>query len=370
MSERTPLYDSAARAGAVFLEDAGWLMPAHFGDVATEYRQAREGAALFDISHHGKVEMTGADAARFLHNLCTNEIIKLPVDAGCEAFLTTAQAKVVADVLVWHLQAPDGQESLWLDLAPGTAEKVVEHLDRFIISEQVELTDRSREFAQLHLAGPEAKAVLGKALREEMPHLQDLQQMTARFGAEAACQIRRHDPLGLLGYDLVCRNGAAAVVWQALLEAGARPAGLAAYEVLRVEAGTPVDGVDISEANLPQEIGRTERAVSFNKGCYIGQETVARLRTYGHVNRSLVGLKLVTDEAVPRGSRLYRDGKDVGEVTSAVRSPRLQRGIALAYVRRGSQEPGTVLEVETPQGRRAAEVAPLPFTGLAGSGPT
>jgi len=360
MPDRTPLYETAARAGAVFGEDHGWVVPAHFGDATAEYFAARDHAALFDVSHHGKVELTGADAGRFLHNLCTNDILGLRPGTGCEAFLTTGQAKIVAHVLVYRQVPADGGEAFWLDVGPGMAEKVIKHLDRYIISEQVELADRTVEFAQLHLAGPEAPGVLQRAGVEEAGRLQDLQQTEHGLGSASRCSIRRHDPLGVPGYDVVCRAADAVAVWQALTPAGARPAGAQAYQVLRVEAGTPLNGADIDETNLPQELGRTERAVSFTKGCYIGQETIARIRTYGHVNRSLVSLVITGGDAVPHGSKLYRDGKEVGLVTSSAMSPRSAATVALGYVRRGNQEPGTSLEVETGEARRGAAVVSPP----------
>src|SRR5262249_40130405 len=136
------------------------------------------------------------------------------------------------------------------------------------------------------------------------------------------------------------------------------PAGLETYHVLRVEAGTPQFRIDIDDTNLPQEVGRTERTISFTKGCYIGQETIARIRTYGHVNRMLVGLKLEGDGIEPRGAKLSHSGKEVGSVTSCVYSPRIAGPIALGYARRGSNEPGTKLVCGD---KRNAEVVALPF---------
>jgi folate-binding protein YgfZ len=359
MSAQSPIHELTAAQGAVFEDEASWQMPAHYGDPAAEYRQAIEHAALFDLSHEGKVEVMGKDAAGFLHNLCTNDVRNLPIGAACEAFLTTGQAKVVAYVLISHGVTGDG-DGYWLDTAPGTAGRVVPHLDRYIISEQVELADRTSDFAVFHLAGPEAAAVLGRALRQSPPALAALHHQPVTFGT-AAGWICRHDRLGLPGFDIWCTSAQAAAVWQALCQAGARPAGLRVYHILRVEAGTPVYGIDIDDTNLPQEVGRTEQAVSFTKGCYIGQETVARIRTYGHVNRSLVGLKLAGGNPAPSGAKLFRAGQEVGHVTSSGFSPGLESVIALAYVRRGSQEPGTALEVEAAGQRTAAEVTPLPF---------
>ena len=361
MPEKTPLYDLASQAGATFAEEAGWVVPHAYGNVGSEYDQARLRAALFDVSHRSKVELTGGDAVTFLQNLGTNDIASLPVGAGCELFFTTAQAKVVGHAVVYHLLREDGSEALWLDADPGQADKLLKHLDHYLISEQVEITDRTREFAQVHLAGPQARQMLQRALDEEVPDLAPLQHVMRTFAGDLTCQIRRHDPLGVPGYDIVCLGSRAAEVWEMLAGAGASPAGLQAYELLRVEAGTPVYGKDIDDNNLALEVGRTEQAISYRKGCFLGQEPLVRIRDLGHVNRSLTGLKLAGGERVPAGSKLFRDGKEVGWVTSSVVSPRLGTAIALAYVRRGHQEPGTALEVEAAGTRRAAEVAALPF---------
>src|SRR5262249_53446747 len=149
-----------ARAGAAFAEDGGWLMPGRYGDAAEEYQQAREGAALFDVSHRGCVELTGPDAATFLHNLCTNDILNLSAGKSCEAFFTTAKARVVVPVLIDHLRFADGREVFWLETAPGLVDRLVKHLDHYFISEQIEILDRTADFAELHLAGPRAAEVL------------------------------------------------------------------------------------------------------------------------------------------------------------------------------------------------------------------
>jgi folate-binding protein YgfZ len=156
------------------------------------------------------------------------------------------------------------------------------------------------------------------------------------------------------------RKEAAQRVEDALTAAGAVRGSMDTYHVLRVEAGTPLWGADIDETNLPQEVGRIQQTISFTKGCYIGQETIARIRTYGHVNRSLGALKLAEDRRVPRGARVHDGSKEVGQVTSSVRSPRLGTGLALAYLRRGHQEPGTVLEVEAEDRRIQGVVINLP----------
>jgi folate-binding protein YgfZ len=337
MAEPTPLHDAAAQSGAVFAEEAGWLVPDHFGDPAREYDQARSGCVVFDQSHRGKVEVTGGDAASFLHNLCTNDVKALPDAAGRETFLTTAKAKVVAYAFLHRAGS-----AYWLDLAPGTSATVLKHLDHFLISEQVEFADRTHEFAQLHLAGPKADAVLGEI---------DLGDAT---------QIRRHDRLGVPGFDLLCPAAQAQSVWKLLLGRGAMLAGRQAFEILRVEAGTPAQGPDIDENTFAPEVDRAAQAICYTKGCYLGQEPIVMARDRGQVNRTLLGLKL-SGKTVPHVSLLFRDGKEVGRVTSSVMSPRFG-AIALAFVRRGNQEPGTAVEVEAGGKRAPAVVTPLPFS--------
>jgi folate-binding protein YgfZ len=359
VAERTPFYEDAAMAGAAFAEQAGWLVPSHYGHVEAEYHRARSTAALFDISHHGTIEVSGPDAAGFLHNLTTNDVLHLATGAGREAFLTTGQAKIIAYALIDHVLLEGERDAFWLNVGPTSAPRVLTHLDRHLISERVELTDRTAQFGRLHLAGRDARHVMERTVGEHLQNLEPLANCRAIIGG-ASIHLRRHEPLAVDGYDVVCAASDGPLIWKALTSA-AKPAGSRAYEILRMEAGTPVYGVDIDDSNLPQEVGITDRAVSFTKGCYIGQETIARIRTYGHVNRSLVGLRLAGDMPVPHGSKLLQAGKDVGYVTSSIRSISLGAVIGLAYVRRGFQEPGTALEVDLGADKVRAEVVALPF---------
>ena len=375
MAHPTPLHAAAARAGAVFTEEAGWSVPAHFGDAAREYEQARAGCVVFDQSHRGKLELTGPEAARFLHNLTTQDVINLPPGEGREGFAVTAKSRVVAYFLLFHEKTPRGDSAYWLNLPPGAAEKTLQHLDHYRISEQVEFADRTHDFAQLHVAGPGALAVLEQTAGAAAPHLKDLKELNYVLVPLTPFAVCRHDLLGLPGYDLFCPTAALTeavwerltpaaatwpdALWNRLTQAGAAPAGREAFEVLRVEAGTPAFGPDIDEETFVPEVGRTRQAISYTKGCYLGQEPIVMARDRGQVNRTLLGLKL-TGGPAPRGSLVYRDGKEVGRVTSSVPSPRLGP-IALAYVRRGNQEPGTAVEVEADGARRPALVSALPF---------
>jgi folate-binding protein YgfZ len=356
----TPLLELHRSAGTTFADLAGFEVPAHFGDPDAEYRQALGGAVVFDRTPTGKLEVAGKDAPSFLHNLCTNDINALPLGGGCEAYFCDSRAKVLAHALVYHVLSA-GRHAFWLDVTPGFNDKLLKHLERHLISEAVELTDQTERFAQLHLAGPRAKAVLETALGEPLPDLPEFLHMERTFGSTATCSVRRHDPLGVSGYDLVCLNERAEGVWRMLRAAGATPAGQAAWETLRVENGTPVYGIDIGEDRFVMEVARAPRAVSYAKGCYLGQEPIVMARDRaGFVNRAFLGVKVLEGGMLPAGTKLYRDAAEVGLITSSVQSPRLNAPLAIGYIRRGHQDPGLRLEAGTPDGRRPVEVLPFP----------
>jgi folate-binding protein YgfZ len=310
--------------------------------MSNEYQAATESAALFDLSDHGKIEVTGPDARSFLHNLCTQNVQNLPVGSFCEAFLTTNKARVIAHV--WISQPENNV--LELDLAAGQADKVLQHLDHYLISEQVELADRSSEFALLRLVGPKAAELLNRA---------------------AMTPLRRHRLLALDGYDLLCPVAESADLQKRLVDAGAVCASRETYEILRVEAGLPEYGIDIDENRLAMEVGRTAQATCYTKGCFLGQETIVMARDRGQVNRLMMGVKIAVGSPLSPGTKLYRGNEEVGHVTSSVFSPRLGAVLALAYLRRGSCDPGMELIVEPATDGRTAVVCSLPFLSGADS---
>ena len=334
--------------------------PGAFGDVAKEYGAALNGAALFDRSHQGKLEAAGKDAPAFLHNLCTNDVNSLALGGGCEAYFCDHRAKVLAHAFIYHVRS-GGRHSFWLDVTPGFHDKVLQHLDKHLISEAVELADQTETFAQIHLAGPNAKAVLEKALGASLPELDEFMHMERTFGSTATCHVRRHDPLGVPGFDIVCRNERAAGVWRLLQSAGAQPAGEAAHETLRIEAGTPVYGVDIGEDRFVMEVARAPRAVSYSKGCYLGQEPIVMARDRaGFVNRAFLGVKVLEGGPLPAGTKLFRDAAEVARQSSSCR--RSERPWHRLHPPR-TPGPGLRLDAETPEasGRLRCCRFPGPF---------
>lgn len=357
----SPLYETARQSGASFADSAGWEMPVHFGDPAAEYQQTLNGASLFDQSNRGKLEVTGSEAPRFLHNLSTNDIVKLPVGGGCEAYFCDIRAKALAHAFVFHVLVEGGKHAFWLDVTPSYGENLLKHLDRHLIAEQVELSDRTVQFAQMHIAGPQARGILEKALGEPIPDLTEFLHMERTFGNNAVCHLRRNDPLGVPGYDIMCLNARADGVWKLLVATGAKPAGLQAFNVLRIEAGTPVFGIDVDTTRFVMEVPRALRAVSYNKGCFLGQEPIVMSRDRaGHVNRAFLGIKVLEGGCLNAGTKLFRDGNEVGLITSCSQSPRLGAPLALGYIRRGHQDLGLRLEAETAEGKKAVEVLAFP----------
>jgi folate-binding protein YgfZ len=326
-----------------------------------DYAAATTSAALFDTSGAAKLVLTGPDAPMFLGNLSTNDTKNLPLGGGCEAYFCDARAKVKFQAWIYHIRLADARHAMWVETTPGRNTEFVQYLDRYLISEQVEIADRTTDFAQLHLAGPKAADVLSVSLGQPVPHLPEFAHMERTFGKDATCSIRRRDQLGLPGFDVVCRTDVADGVKRMLTAAGAVPASAETFEQLRIEAGTPVFGKDIDDNRFVMEVGYAARAVSYAKGCFLGQEPIVMARDRaGHVNRAFLGLKVLDGGPLPAGTKLFRDGQEVGLVTSSCHSPRLGAPVALAYLKWKHQEPGTRMDAETPTGRQAVEVLGLP----------
>jgi len=309
-----------------------------FGDdPRAEYAALTTSAGLVDLSGRTRFELSGADRANFLHNLSTNDIKKLPSGSGCEAFLLDARGHVL-----FHVFVVCRPESLVLETVPGQEERLLAHLNRYLIRERVELRGRTAEWGELLMAGPNTPDILAELAATPFP-AERLANVDMSLAGRPVTVVRVEltRPFGCLVF---CQRDEVAPVWQALVNAGASPCGSEGFETARIEAGFPWYGPDICDKNLPQEVGRDSLAISFVKGCYIGQETVARIDALGHVNKTLVGVRFAGEHIPTAGTELTAGGQGVGQVTSAVYSPRLNAPLALAYVRRGSEIPGTALE--------------------------
>ena len=292
-------------------------------------------AGLVELHDRTKVEVIGDDRVTFLHNMCTNDVRSLTPGRGCEAFFCSAQGKILGYAFIFC--AP---QSFVLDTAPGQ-DRLIAHLDRFIIREKVELHDRTAQWGEFLLAGPQAEAMLSR-LGATVPEAAPLTHLATHID-DREVWLRRVELTGPSGFLVACNREHADAVGRALVTGGSEVVSCDAFDAARIEAGTPFYGRDITDENLPQEVGRDAAAISFKKGCYLGQETVARIDALGHVNRHLVLVRFSGQEIPAPGEELSSGDKVVGKVTSAAWSPGAGRPLALAYIRRGHEMRGTPL---------------------------
>ena len=296
------------------------------------YRELRESAAWLDLSGRGKIRMTGDDRARLLHAMTTNHIEGLKPGTGCYAYFLSAQGRILADAHVLCL--PD---ALLLDTEPETREKVVQHLDKFIIADDVTLEDETETTATIALEGPGASQIL-RGLGAVGPNEENA---SVEWGQ---CLIARIAFTGGPGFFVFLPSGERADLIGELERAGAVAGSPEAFDVVRIENGQPRYGRDLSERFLAQEANQPQ-AVNFSKGCYLGQEIVERVRSRGQVHRLLMPLQIETVEIPAAGTKILDGTSSVAEITSAAYSPALEKVVALAYVRADKAKPGTELRL-------------------------
>jgi len=369
---------------------------ADYGDVVAEYSALRETAGVLDFSFRGRLCLVGADRVRFLHGQITNDVKKLRTGEGCYAALTTAKGKMESDLNVLALA-----DELLLDFEPGLVAKVTARLEKYIVADDVQVVDAAPHYGLLSVQGPKASdVVLAVGLAAELPTriLNSIKVSDATLGDIYVVNLARlrggsadvgqafqpagspdfpvrcseratgkspepadrnvrptnaAEPPVSAGFDLFIPVASLGAVADKLIAAtkalGGRACGWTAFETARIEAGIPRFGADMDETNIPLECGIETRAVSYNKGCYIGQEVINRIHSIGHVNRELRRLRLADDlKWLPaRGDKLFHDGKEVGHLTSAVKSPATQANVALGYVRREAGRGGQQLILRT-----------------------
>ena len=359
------LHEFHKSLGACFAEVNGAEVVEYFGDVLQEHAALRESVGVADLSFRGRLCVTGADRARFLHGQVTNNVTGLRPGQGCYAALVTARGKLESDLNIHCLP-----EEFLLDFEPGLAERVRLRLERFVIADDVQVVDVAPHYGLLGAFGPKAAEAVGRlgwAMRLPAEPLASATVSESSFGEIV---IVNHSRGAAAGFDLFVPAGALASVAARLMavakEIGGRACGWQALEMVRIEAGLPRFGADMDESNLAPEAGIEARAISYTKGCYIGQEVINKLRTFAHVNRTLRGLQLADDlKALPaQGDKLFRENKEVGYVTSALASPTFRRKIAMGYVRCECNKPGTELVLRTSGGESTAVVVGLPFADL------
>jgi aminomethyltransferase len=292
----------------------------------------------------------------------TNDAKKLRVGEGCYSAITTAKGKMESDLNIFALA-----DELLLDFEPSLTEKISARLEKFIVADDVQIVDAAPHYGLLSVQGPKAAEVIrALSLFPKIP-TQQLGSIKISDATLGEIYLANNPRIGTSGFDLFIPNNSLGAVADKLIAAakqiGGRAIGWTAFETARIEAGIPRFGADMDETNIPLECGIERHAIVYNKGCYIGQEVINRIHSVGHVNKELRGLRLVDDlPALPVcGDKLFHAGKDVGQVTSAVKSPALNANIALGYVRREANQIGNELTLRTAAGESPVKIVELPF---------
>lgn len=325
--------------GAKFGEYFGCALPRFYGDPESEYRTARESAALIDTNYHAILTLTGADRVRYLNAMVTNKIAGLPAGMGTIALLLTPQGRIQAELECYALE-----ESFFVLGHKMARERTIEHLDKFIIMDDVTLTDETDRRGSFSIEGPKAIAIAKEMTGIDLEAPPEFSHAATNANG-MQCRILRRSRTGLPGVEFIVAREHLATAWHGAIDAvkrhGSGPAGYEAVNMLRLEAGIPWYGADFDENQIPHQAALEGTHVSFSKGCYTGQEIVERVRSRGQLQRRRVRLRFPGTETPLTGEPLFAGEAEVGFVTSAAKSPAMGASAGMGYVRREQTEPGS-----------------------------
>ena len=356
--KRTPLYEQQLNLGASFELFRDWEMAGHYTDPVAEHTRVRTTVGLIDQSYLGVIKIGGKEGAQFLHGLVTNDIKGLEKGKGVRAAFLTGKGKVMALCRILGL----GDEYLIIN-DPQTHDKVFKYVFPFSYAGDFKADDLSESYRTLSIQGPASLLVMKEICFEPVPALEENAWIETIIAGHHVLVVRANHT-GEQGFDILVPQAGLQDVWDFALLKGAfhsiSPVGLRALESLRIEAGIPVYGLDADDTNMMLELSLSD-AVSFTKGCYTGQEAVAMATYRGHVSKKLSGLILADDTLPDLGDKIFKDGKEVGHTTSALKSPSLGSAIAMGYIKFGFFDAGTNLEVQHKESSLRATVVELPF---------
>jgi folate-binding protein YgfZ len=336
----------------------GTTTTAGFSRPDEEFNALLNGCGVYDLGFRARLSLKGGDRVRWMNGMVTNNIRDLATGHGAYAFLLNPQGRILGDMTVYN----EG-ETLTVETDRSQLEKIVATFDHYIIMDDVEVVDISDSWTALGVAGPKSRAILNAA-GIGVPELQPLQTHAAQCNCDCdclECTVIRGEDAQPESYELWLAPKEVYKAWQTLVAAGATPVGSEALEMRRIVAGVPLYGVDIRERDLPQETEQM-RALNFDKGCYVGQEIVERIRSRGNVHRKFTGFSMEDAADVAAGGRIISGEKEVGEITSTavVQTSSGKRTLALGYIRREVGLPGREVTI----GAAKATVAQLPFDGI------
>ncbi|HYM37840.1 MAG TPA: aminomethyltransferase family protein [Nitrospiraceae bacterium] len=354
------LHDQHVQLGAAFGEAAGWEMPLHYGNANADYAAVRQGVGITDLSHRGRLSVTGDDRIKWLQSVISNDILPLKPGQGLYSSFLTHKGKMLTYFRVYMLT-----ESLMLEDTGEIGEVTLQVLRKFLLyGTKAKMENCVGTWGLLLVSGPKTPDLIKTALGADVSGLKPLSFMTREIAGQQALLIRTEET-GEVDIEVLLPADGIVQAWGKLWSAGQpmglKPFGTEAREMLRMEAGLPKAGPDLNEEVVPPEANLEGKAFSLSKGCYPGQEVVARMDTYGSVRRRLVGLAL-KDPVVPtKGAKLFSGDREVGWISSAVRSPSVGGVIAFGFPLRDFSTPGTALTVDVNGARHDATVHALPF---------
>ena len=356
--KRTPLYEIHHALGATFTESyENWELVGHFTDPYQEHHAVRQGVGIVDLSHRGRLRLTGSDRVTYLHRIISNDVEGLSVGEGNYATILTNRGKIIADMKVYVFE-----DSIGIETNAETTSILYQELDKYLIADDVTIEDFSENTGAVGVHGPKSAELLKEVYGFDVRDLHEYHSLVDEVDGRRIVCIRANET-GEVGYNLCTASESIEWLWDTILTKGrtfdAEPVGLTALDSLRIEAGIPRYGAELDDSIFPGE-AELERAISFEKGCYIGQEIVARMKYRGHPNRLLRGFEIASDIPPRSGDRLLDEDKDVGWITSAVVSPTLGQTIGMGYVRVAFTDEGSEVTVETTNGRVDATVRLLP----------
>lgn len=364
-TQKSPLDEIHNRLAAIMTDHDGWSVPASYGDELFEYATVREsGAGLIDLSARGRLLVSGSEAVLFLNGLITNDMKTLEENRWMPAVFPNVQGRLLASVRVIRIAddrtGKNAVPTFLLDTEPATSQRVFRTIEKFTFAGDFHVTDLSTETALISLQGKTAAEKLNAVLGDAVAAIEGGAVMQTSWQEETITVLRAAHA-GTTGFDLLVSASQAPSLWNALAAVGAQPVGHDALELLRIEAGVPRYGKDMDDTTVVTETNLDE-AVSYTKGCYIGQEIIARIKYRGHVAKKLRGLmfeRLSGPARVTGGQATINSsgGKDIGRITSTAFSPHLGCRIALGYVKHEHTASGTEVSVES----LPVRVVDLPF---------
>ena len=357
--KRTPLYEIHGALGATFAESyENWQLVGHFTDPTKEHTTVRRDVGIVDLSHRGRLRLTGSDRAVYLHRIISNDVEGLAVGQGNYATILTNRGKIIADMNVYVFE-----DSIGIETNAETRSILFQELDKYLIADDVTIEDLTERTGAVGVHGPNSAELIKKVYGLDVRDLHEYHSLVHEINGQRIICVRANET-GEVGYNLCTASESIEWLWDTTLTKGrtfgAEPVGLTALNSLRIEAGIPRYGAELNDSVFPGE-AELEQAISFEKGCYIGQEIVARMKYRGHPNRLLRGFEITGDTLPQSGGRLFDGDKEIGWLTSAVVSPTLGKTIGMGYIRTAFTDEGNQVEIETADSRVDATVRLLPF---------